>query len=412
MIRTTIFFAWRYLKGTNRTRTISTLVKICFGAIMLGTFCLTLVAAIMHGFEQATYTTLQSIHADIIIEAPSTEDLNANTILQVLKKEFPNIIASAPRASSYVILETTHNDYIHQNIVTLQALDPQAEAQTTQLEQTLCAPQHTSLVQLIHSHTIVIGSKLAHDIGVGIGDTITLYYAPDQQHTTRNITFQTHTVTVAGIFSTGIAEYDASVIWGSFELFNTLFPNEGITSLGLRLAPRANHKQTLQDLRLRFGLTISPWYSLYPALLQALQLEQYAMFIILFLIVILAALTMVSTLLLHIEHKRTDIALLRAMGMTIGEVTHIFMFLGFSIAGTATVCGMLSGWFASWIINTYKLISLPEAYYISYLPAHVSPSYFFILFGIVCVINLLVVWHAARTSRALSISTILRGETC
>jgi len=411
MIYTIIFFTWRYLQGSSAKGPLSALAKICFGAILLGTFCLTLVAAIMHGFKQATYTTLQSIHPDLIMETNSIETLNIDAIKNVLKKEFPAVTAFAPRASNFVILEKKYEHSTQQTIVTLQALEPDHEAQTTQLEQTLHIPKNSSLAKCIGANNIAIGSKLSQDLKVGIGDTLTIYYAPNEQATSHNITFQAHTVHISGIFSTGIADYDASVLWGSYDLFNALFPDDGITSLGLRLATEANHKQMANDLQKRFGLTVSLWYTLYPALLQALQLEQCALFIILFFIVVLAALTMASTLMLHIEHKRTDIALLRAMGMASYMVRRIFMLIGLSIALTATACGMLSGWIASWILDTYQLITLPEAYYISYLPAHITLSYFFILFGIACAISLAAVWYAAGNSNTHSISAILRGRT-
>lgn len=411
MIHVLTFFSWRYLRGTTTKSPISALVKICFWAILLGTFCLTLVAAIMYGLKRATYITLQNIQPDLIMQAGNGKNLDIDAITHVIQKEFPDVIALAPRASNFIILEKDHQDFTQQNIVTFQAIDPQKEAKTTYIEQVLQKPEKSSLSNLIVKQNIIIGSKLAQDFDINIGDTLTIYYASDQKTTSCTITFQRYQVSVAGIFSTGIADYDTNIIWGSFDLFNSLFPDEGITSIGLRFAPKIkNHGQLLHNLQSRFNVSINTWYDLYPSLLQALQLEQYAIFIILFFIVFLASLTMASTLMLHIEHKRIDIALLQAMGMTRSMVERIFITMGLIIAITATICGMLSGWAASWFINTYKLITLPDAYYISYLPAFISPSYLLLLFGIACVISIMVVLYAVNKSKHLSISTILRTQ--
>lgn len=409
MMRTLLFFVWRYLKGSDDSRPLSTLITISFSAIALGTFCLTLAAAIMHGFKQATYVTLQSIHADLIMESSHHDELQMTSIARVFAQEFPMIEAYSPRASNYVIVEKQIDDYREQCIVTFQAMDPQTEARTTHIEQAIKIPEKSTLATLLAGTTIIIGSKLAQDLQIKVGDAITIYYARDQE-TSSSIQFTSYPVTVAGIFSTGIVDYDAGIIWGSFELFSHIFHN-GITSLGIRLSRESNKEDVAHRLQKRFGVRVQPWYALYPALFQALKLEEYALYLILFFIIILASLTMVSTLMLHIEHKKIESALLRAMGMNASMIRALFIMMGICIAGTATCCGMMSAWITSMLLTAYNIIALPDSYYISYIPAYLPPHYFGVLFLISCSISCIAIWYGTRHSTTVSISSILRSNT-
>jgi lipoprotein-releasing system permease protein len=408
MIHTLSFFAVRYLWTTDKKSPLAALVKLCFWSIMLGTFFLTLIAAIIQGFQHATYTTLQNIHADLVISAPHNEHLNFDAINQVLTNEFPEIQAAAPRASSFVIVKNTHQP--DQHVVTLQALDPEHETATTNVQKTICKPTQQPLAKLMHGTNIVIGTTLADNLALAIGDPVTLYYAPNHNDTAEALTFSKCTVTIGGIFATGITDYDANVAWASYDLFDTLFEETGTSAIGLKLAPTAHAPTVTKRLKQRLGLDAVPWYHLYPALVQALELEHHALLIVLILIVALASLTMAATLMLHMEQKKTDIALLRAMGMSMTTATSIFVVIGLVIASTATMCGMLSGLIASILLDTYKLISLPDAYYISHVPAHLTPAYFFLLFALANSVSFLVVWFTVRKGRMLSLSAVLRQQ--
>lgn len=411
-MHTTLFFASRYIFATDRKSSLASLVALCFWSIMLATLFLTLIAAIMQGFQRATYTTLQNIHADLIVSGRSNDHLNFAAIHDVLQREFNEITAAAPRASACVILQSTNNTH-DQQIITLQAFDAYHEARTTEIQKTVCKPREQELNNLLSGQTLLIGKPLADNLCLAVGDALTVYYAPNdgQGQSPETLTFNKHTVLVSGIFSTGITDYDASVAWTSFELFHELFPEDGVTTIGLKLAPTADTKHVQQRLAQRLKLDVTPWYDLYPALVQALHLEHHALLIVLFLIVALASLTMASTLMLHMEQKKTDIALLRAMGMPMRTATAIFMVIGLCIASAATTCGMLAGLCISTILNTYKLISLPDAYYISYVPAHLTPSYFLLLFVLAHAVSLVVVWYTVRKGRTHSLSTLLREHS-
>lgn len=423
MNRFVLLLTWRYLFGTTQERTISTMVLICFASILIGTFSLTLVTVIMNGFEKATQEKLRGLHAPIMIEDTADDFLDIEAINQVIKKEFPEIKAISPTNEQQVIIQDPDSGNVS-TVVMLKGIDPFYEQAMDTLNQkfvaTLDIPDlaHTTddnksvdLVDLITDDHVIIGYKLADALNLMPGNEITLLSPQENKSQTRHIALKKHTAIVSGIIRVGIDEIDSALVICSLPFLKELFPNSGITKINvLPQKSDSNLKPIIKKLRERFGLYVYTWQELYPALVAALMLEKYAMFFILTLITLVASMNIISLLFMYITNKRGDIAILYAMGMSRRQVKYVFIGIGMSVAFVASLCGLLLAFCSGYILEHYPFISLPDSYYVSYLPANMELHLFVIVFIVVMVLTAIATWFPARKTALINIAEVLRFE--
>ena len=124
------------------------------------------------------------------------------------------------------------------------------------------------------------------------------------------------------------------------------------------------------------------------ALLAALTLEEYVSFLVIALITLVASMNILALLFMQITNKRTDIALLKTIGMPSHAITTIFIYMGLGIALCASICGVLCATVISFCIDHYKLLPLPDAYYVSHVPAHMTIYIPLMVLCMVCLMSL------------------------
>ncbi len=402
-----LFFAYRFFKSSTHERSISSMMLVCFLALMIGSFSLTLVLAIMNGFEQETHKKLQGIHSDIIVRAHG-KSLAYEKIRSVLKQEFADVIAEiTPYAFGHVLVQFGKEaDISHP--VTLIAINPETESLVTTLEQSLVNRQK-KLDEILHGNQILIGSPLAQELGVKEGDQVDLLYVPEGVQK-KTITFATTTTDIGGLFKTGIDDIDTHAIFCSLGFFNNLFSEEGITQIGIKLRPQIPEEKTITLLKDRLHLPVFSWKDLYQPLVSALLLEKYAMFLIILLVCLVACMNSISLLFMIIAQKQIDIALLRVMGMSQSSIIRIFLVLGFLITSSAASFGIFLAWLAALLLEKYPFIKLPDVYYVDHLPAHLTVEHSIIVFGLVCVISFIATVVPIWRIKKLSITHILKFE--
>jgi len=401
--------AFRYLIGTKQEKNISTMVLVCLTGVTIGSFALALIACIMNGFEKVTYKKIQSIHSQIIADADGQE-LAFTKISTVLKNEFPEIKAFSPNTVKQVIAQGDEDeDY---TVIMLKGIDPIGEANVNNLEQKLISTieKEKTLAGTLVGDTMLIGDKLAKNLEVMPGDTINLFFSPTQEIKGKQIRLDNRQVTVGGIFKTGIDEFDTSLMVCSLTLMKKIFPESGITQISIRLPKDVDETNLIKKLKKRLHIDVYSWKKLYPALVEALKLEKYAMFFILALITLVASMNIISLLFMLITKKRPDIAILKAMGMPDNNISQIFLYVGMTIAFAGSCLGLLFAFIAGWILETYPFIQLPEAYYVTHLPAKMEVSIFVIVFFVVMFISFLSAWFPTRKTKAIHISHLLRFE--
>lgn len=422
MNRFVLLLTWRYLFGRKEERSISTMILICFASILIGTFSLALVTVIMNGFEKATQEKLRGLHAPVIIENNNDDFLNVAAINGVIQAEFPEIKAISPTNEQQVIIQDPDSGAVS-TVVLLKGIDPVFEQQMETLNQkfiaTLDVPdlntasdeqKSVDLSSIIIDDHVVIGYKLANMLNLMPGSEITLLSPQEQKSQSRHISLTKHTAIVGGIINVGIDEIDSNLVLCSLDFLQDIFPHSGVSKINVLPHKIDNLNPLITRLKERFGLSIYTWQELYPALVAALMLEKYAMFFILTLITLVASMNIISLLFMYITNKRGDIAILYAMGMSHRDVKYVFIGIGMGIACIASILGLLLAFAAGYILEHYPFISLPDSYYVSYLPAHMEPHLFAIVFIVVMILTGIATWFPARKTGLINIAEVLRFE--
>lgn len=401
--------AWRYLWGSRREQSVSTMAKICFLGILVGSCSLALVTAIMEGFEQTTHEKMQGIHAQLIIKN-GTDALNVAAISHVLSKEFPEVVAFSPQRIGQVIINT-HDDQDLTNVVMIKGIEPTLESQTSCLESKIIgAACLQKLTAIMHDDSIMIGTACAKALHVQIGDKVNLTYViSDAQHSQR-INVASKTAIVGGTYKTGIEEFDASLIFCSQSLFDQLFPDQGVSQLSLKLKPGTDEKTVKERLAKRLQLEVYSWKDLYPALVAALKLEKYVMFFILALITLVACMNLISLLFMHIIQKRADIAILQSIGMQTSDINMIFLIMGLILTSISSLVGLTLAWLIGLLLEHYPIIQLPDVYYVSTLPVYLDIRIFATIFLFILLISIIAIWLPIRSIKQINTAQTLRHD--
>jgi lipoprotein-releasing system permease protein len=408
MNRTPLFLAVRYLTGSSTEHSISIMVRICFLGILIGSCSLALIMSIMGGFERATHEQMQGIHAQILIKS-SGNALDEQAILNLIRQEFPEVTGASPQYIGQTIVSVDGNkDLTH--VVVIKGIDPMREEQTSSITKKIISPTPTtSLNDLVCKNHVLIGKQIATDLQLNIGDPLYLIYIQDQDAQNAQELCKKKVV-VGGIFKTGIEEFDAGLIFSSIPLYSDMFNPQGADQISLKLSPQACERELIAKLHTRLGLEVYSWKDLYPALVSALKLEKYVMFFILALITLVASMNMISLLFMHITQKKSDIAILKTMGMSNLQVQSIFVLVGFSISCAASLSGLALAWIAGIFISKFPLITLPDVYYVSQLPIYLDYKIFIIIFMVVLLMSIIAAWVPIRKIKNIHIADVLRFE--
>jgi lipoprotein-releasing system permease protein len=215
---------------------------------------------------------------------------------------------------------------------------------------------------------------------------------------------------VSGIFDTGIDEFDNGVAYCSLSFLEKLFPNITIEHINIALKTGTNEEAIIERLHNRTGLDVYSWKSLYPALVATLKLEKYVSFFIIALILLVASMNIISLLFMQITQKRPDIALLKAIGMTDNAISSIFFIMGMTISCVASACGLAAALVASWALERYPFITLPDTYYVTQLPVAMTWQIICVVFCVVIIFSFLATWIPTKRIRLINISQVLRFE--
>lgn len=404
MNKLTSLLTAQYLLGSRYERSISIVTLICFISITIGAGSLTLVNAVMRGFQVAVHEKLQGIHADAIIQSPG-QQLDTQAIDEFILKKFPQIKATSPVSSGHAIIQSSQEDL--PSVVLIHGINPDKEKLVSSIEKKLIQP--SSLSHAIQTNTIAIGKKIADDNNLTVGMPLALYYL-DDLHGTQHISIHKANAIVGGIFQTGIDEYDASLVLTSEQFFQELFGEEGSSKLKISFAPNTNHHNTIIQLRQQLMLEVYSWKDLYPSLVSALQLERYAMFFVLLLITIVASMNIIALLFMLIQAKKTDIAILQSMGASLHTIKSIFVAIALCITASATALGILLAGIICWILNTYPCIKLPDTYYVSHLPAEWEWSMAILVFATTIIVAIIATLLPLRKIQSTTTAQVLRFE--
>jgi lipoprotein-releasing system permease protein len=395
--------AGRYLRTRRREGFVSVIAGFSFLGIMLGVATLIVVLSVMNGFRKELLDKIVGINGHIFvagIDTPLTDYAElADRISKVpgVRRAIPLIegqaFASSPYNGSGVLVRGVRGSDM-----------PRLEAVARNI-------RRGSLENFDSREGVAIGRRLADTLSLHAGDSITLTN-PRGPTTPFGVAPRQKAYTVAAVFEIGMSEFDQTFVFMPLAEAQPFFNREGdvnIIEVFLNDADRVDEARAAIDRVAQRPILITDWRQRNRTFFAALEVERNVMFLILTLIVLVAALNIISGLIMLVKDKSEDIAILRTMGATRGAVMRVFLITGASIGIDGTIAGFALGLVLSLNVESIRQIIArltnsnlfpAELYFLSRLPAEVNPTEVGTVVGMAVVLSLLATlypsWRAAR----------------
>ena len=403
------YIGLRYTQAKRRNHFISFISLTSMLGIALGVTALITVLSVMNGFEKELRHRMLGMSAHVVV---NTLDDHWNDWRQLAKKlsDKPHVTGIAPFIQGQAMV--THNKNVEGTF--LQGISPQYEPQVSKVQDKMVVGKLDNLQA--GKFNLILGSELARTLGVGIGDKITLV-VPQASVTLVGLLPRMKRFTIGGIFNIGMHEFDNGLVLLHIEDAAKLLrmPPGSISGLNIKLDDMFIAKQFSHELKgeLPFGYYSYDWTYRHKNFFEAIKMEKTVMFVILTLIIAVAAFNIVSTLIMVVTDKQADIAILRTLGATPKTVMMIFMVQGILIGIFGTILGLGGGIGLALNIETVvpaieQLFNIQflssEVYYISDLPSDLQWMDVYKIAGLSLLISLLATiypaWQASRTQPA------------
>ncbi|MCO5102563.1 MAG: lipoprotein-releasing ABC transporter permease subunit [Burkholderiaceae bacterium] len=355
---------WRYTRAGRATRRngfISFISGVSMLGIALGVAALIIVLSVMNGFQKEVRDRMLSVVSHIEIFAPGGAAMADPQLTMQEARRNPQVVGAAPYVSAQALLARGED----MKGALVRGIDPAHEAEVTDLASANAA----AVAQLAPgAFKVVLGVELAHTLGVEVGDLVTLI-APSGQVTPAGVVPRLKQMTVSGTFNSGHYEYDSALVLLHIEDAERIFRLEGPTGVRLRLSDLHQARDVAQQLAatLSGNLLIRDWTQQNRTWFSAVQLEKRMMFIILTLIVAVAAFNLVSTLVMTVQDKRADIAILRTLGASPRSIMGIFVVQGAMVGVIGTFAGLALGLAIAYNIDVI-VPAIEQALHASFLP--------------------------------------------
>ena len=403
-----LYIGLRYTKAKRRNHFISFISLISMLGIMLGVVALITVLSVMNGFHKEVRARILGMTSHATVSALDGQLEDWQEAMR-LSSDHPNVIGQAP----FVEAQTMLINGTRVSGAVLRGIMPELEPRVSDVGEHMIRGEMGQLAP--GGFSIVLGRELALVLGVGVGDKVTVV-TPQVRITPVGAMPRLKRFTVSGIFEVGMGEYDRGVaLVHAEDAAKLLRLGDGVTGVRLKLddlylAPRVSRELASQ---LPGVYRVSDWTYQHRNFFSALRTEKRMMGLILFLIVAVAAFNIVSTLVMVVTDKQSDIAILRTLGASPGTVMGIFVVQGATIGVIGTLLGIIGGILLA--LNLEQIVQAieqsfgisfldPNIYYISALPSDLQWEDVGLVSITAFVITLLATiypaWRASRTQPA------------
>ena len=412
-MRFELFIAARYLRARRRQAVVGLVTLISILGIAAGVASLVIALAITNGMRRDLQQRLVGALAHVEVMRTAGDGIRDwRQLLQHLSAE-PHVIAAAPGLYGQVLISRGARS----GGALIKGIIPRDELRVGNLLQTVKQGSYTDLAPTANPGPepppIVLGHELALNLGAGVGDTV-LVTSPQGELTPVGLVPRYERFRVAGIFNSGFYQYDSAYAFMRLADAQHLFSEPDLVSvLSFRLddlyaAPEVAHE--LEEYA-GPGYQATTWIDQNRELFRALKLEQVVTFIILALIVVIAALNILIALTMMVMEKSRDIAVLMSFGVSNGQVRRIFLFEGLLISVVGSVLGLIIGYTASLLGAHYRFIPLdPSVYSISYLPFAPSLTDGLIVLAVSLGLSLLATLYPSHSAASIMPAEALRYE--
>jgi len=402
------FVCLRYLKAKRRQGFISLISLISIAGVAVGVMALIVVLAVMTGFTSEFRDKILGINSHVVVQDYSGQIAGYEEIAARLRK-----LDGVKGVTPYIYSQAMITGGEGGAGAVLRGLDPATVGQVLSIEKNLTSGSLAGLAAGPGEENrlpgAILGKELAAQLRVATGDRVRLI-SPSGALSPMGLLPKIFTCRVAGIFETGMYEYDSALAYVSLDTAQRFFDLPGqvhgleIKSSDLNQADKLARRV---EQALGPGFFAKDWMRMNRNIFSALQLEKTALSVIMTLVVMVAAFNIVSTLIMVVMEKTKDIAILKSMGATSVSIMRIFIYEGLVIGLTGTAIGVLGGLGLCALLGRYRFIRLPEVYPISTLPVLVLPSDVILISLAATLITLLATlypsWQAARVDPAVAL---------
>jgi lipoprotein-releasing system permease protein len=384
-----LFIGLRYLKAKRKSTFISIITVISTAGVALGVMALIIVLAVMTGFEEDLKEKILGTNAHIVL-LKSSGEIDHYPELMTKLKEVNGVVAATPFIYSQVMLSTGKSV----SGVVLRGIETQTDRQVTNLAKSMTRGRLSDLDNEVAPPIaggeplppgVVIGKELAKQLSLYVGDTVNVV-SPLGNITPLGMVPKLKRFRVVGIFNTGMFEYDSTLAYVALgEAQSFLGLGDTVTGIQLKVADVYKTGEIVRKINREFSFPYfaRDWMQMNKNILFALKTEKMVMFIILTLIVLVAAFGIASTLFMVVMEKNKDIAILKSMGATGRSIMRIFVLEGLIIGVIGTVIGVLGGLLVALNLEPivgfiqkvtgFELFS-KDVYYLDRFPSLVIPS--------------------------------------
>jgi lipoprotein-releasing system permease protein len=418
----------RYLRARRRERFVSIIAIISLAGVTLGTFALTVALSMMSGFQVDLRQRLLSFTPQIVVERTDGQVWNP-AALQSQIAAMPGVVAVAPFVTSQVMaVGSTPNgapSYMAGGM--LRGVIAKDNPVLTELQSTLQAGTVASLAEThpvevtengvkrtVDLPSAIVGRALALDLGAPrLGDTVTLISPASLAGAAGGPRLKRFVI--SGFFYSGMYDFDSTLVFVDLKAGRALLADDPQLESGLEARVKDIFEAPALAAKIRSlagsGFTIKDWTEENAPLFSALQLEKFTYFLVLMLIVLVAAFNIIATLVMVVMERRKEIAILRAMGARASSVAAIFLTEGAVLGVVGTVLGTGAGFVTSWAVGKWHLIKLPaDMFIISYVPVRIYPLNFVMVAAASILLCVVAALYPALKARSLSPVEVIRYE--
>ena len=360
-----LILGWRYTRAGRSTRRngfISFISGVSMMGIALGVAALIIVLSVMNGFQKEVRDRMLGVVSHIeVVSSDGGALVNEASVLQTVTGH-PSVVAAAPFIATQALLARGED----MKGVIVRGIDPALEPGVTDLSPGV---NNTALSHLKSGEFgVVLGIDLARMLGLRVGDPVTLV-APSGQVTPAGVVPRLKQMTLVGTFSSGHYEYDSALALLHVDDAARIFRLEGPSGVRLKLRDLHEARQVAQALALLLPpeVLVRDWTQQNRTWFAAVQVEKRMMFIILTLIVAVAAFNLVSTLVMTVTDKRADIAILRTLGASPASIMGVFVVQGAMVGVIGTLFGLGLGLLVAFNIDVI-VPALESLFHASFLP--------------------------------------------
>jgi lipoprotein-releasing system permease protein len=405
-----IFLGLRYLRARGRRTNLSLFVWIGIGGVFLGVSALIVVLAVMTGFQDGIKEKIIAANPHILVFDSGGSGVARFQDLAGAARGVPGVKTAAPFVLQQALFTSPAGGATGG---LLRGVDLSDQTIRADLGRQLKTGRLEALEHSGDIPAILLGRELARTLGVIPGDAVTLI-SPRGARTAVGMVPKMRRFVVAGILEVGMYEHDATLAYAALPAAQEFAGLEHrVSGIEVKLhdpfAARAVSRAIAA--RLGAGVWIRDWMEMNRNLFAALQLEKLALFVIVTIIVLVAAFAIIGHLVLLVAEKRKEIGILKAMGAPRGSVAVIFLSVGMLIGVVGTAAGSCLGWALIWVQNTFKIIRLAgDVYQIDYLPMKLTGLDFALVVSATLLISFLATLSPARRAAALEPAEVLRYE--